>query len=163
MKFLSIVDAISRRSGEAASFLLIVAIIAITYEVIARYLFNAPTIWANELTVYLLGILYMIGGAYTLYLKGHVSIDILYVRFSPRTRAISDLLTSLCFFLFCGVLLWQGIEYASASVIGGETSGTPWNPPIYFLKIAIPLGASLILIQGVAKFARDFSIAVKGR
>ncbi len=162
-RFLAIVDAISRKSGQAASFLLAVIIIVITYEVIARYAFNAPTIWANELTVQLLGIIYMIGGAYTLFLKGHVSIDVLYGRLQPRNRAILDLVTSLCFFIFCGVLLWLGIGYASASAVIGETSGTPWNPPVYFLKIAIPLGALLILFQGLAKFIRDFTIVVKGR
>ncbi len=160
-RFLSIVEVISRKSGEVISFLLLATIIVIIYEVIARYAFNAPTIWAHETVVQLLGILYLVGGAYTLYLQGHVSIDIVYLRFSPRTRAILDLISSLFFFLFCGVLLWQGIGFASKSVMMAETSGTPWNPPIYFLKIAIPLGALLILLQGVAKFIRDLSIVIR--
>jgi len=162
-RFLSIVDAISRKSGQAVSFLLIAAIIVITYEVVARRAFHAPTIWAHESTVQLLAVLYVIGGAYTLYVRGHISMDILYVRFSPRTRAILDLITSLFFFLFCGVLLWQGTETALVSIMRGEGSGTVWNPPIYFIRSAIPLGALLILFQGLAKFIRDFSIVVQRR
>ena len=162
-RFLSIIDAISRKSGQAVSFLLIAAIIVITYEVVARRIFHSPTIWAHESTVQLLAVLYVIGGAYTLYVRGHISMDILYVRFSPRTRAILDLITSLFFFLFCGVLLWQGTETALASIMRGEGSGTVWNPPIYFIRSAIPLGALLILFQGLAKFIRDFSIVVQRR
>ena len=162
-RFLSIVDAVSRKSGQAVSFLLIAAIIVITYEVVARRVFDAPTIWAHESTVQLLAVLYVVGGAYTLYVRGHISMDVLYVRFSPRTRAILDLITSLFFFLFCGVLLWQGTDTALVSVMRGEGSGTVWNPPIYFIRIAIPLGALLILFQGLAKFIRDFSIVVQRR
>jgi len=161
MKFWNFIDIISSWSGKAVSFLFLVVTGVIVYEVVARYIFNAPTQWVFEATLHLCAIVYTIGGAYTLYVRGHIIIDVVYEKFSPRLKAISDSITSIFFFLFSGVLLWQGIVHAWRSVAISETSGSPWNPPLYPMWITMTLGALLILLQGVAKLFRDLNIAIR--
>ena len=85
--FLSVIDHISDWSGKIFSFLWIAVIIIIVIEVVLRYGFNAPTNYAHELTAFLCAVVYILGGAYTLYLRGHVSVDVFYNRLSWRWRA----------------------------------------------------------------------------
>ena len=159
---LVVIDTISEWSGKLFSFLAILVVAIISYEVIARYVFNAPTIWAHETMVFLCAIWYMIGGAYVLLHRAHVGVDLIYNRLSPRRRAIMDLIGLSLFFLYCGVMLWTGAEGAWRSIERLETSGTPWNPPIWPIKLAIPVGALLILLAGLAKFIRALQLATTG-
>lgn len=157
--FLSTVATISSWSGKIFSFLAVAVMVLIAFEVVARYAFKSPTIWAGEATTYLSGVYYIMGGAYTLLLRGHVKVDMLYDRLATRTKAIVDLVTFPLFFLFFSVLLWTSFENAWASTSIRETTGTSWSPPIYPIKITIPIAAFLILLQGVAKFIGDFYTA----
>jgi TRAP-type mannitol/chloroaromatic compound transport system permease small subunit len=161
-RFLDLIDKINDQGGKIISFLVIFMIGAMTYEVIARYVFNSPTIWSRETVQFLLGGYAILGGAYVLRHQGHVNMDILYGRLPPRWRAVADVVTAGFFFLFCGVLMWFGAKYAWKSWGVGETTGSTWAPPEYFIKTAIPVGAFLIIIQGLAKFIRDFMTAIRG-
>lgn len=161
--FLSVIDFISNWSGKVFAFLWIPVVLVISQEVIRRYVFGAPTLWGFETMIFLCGVLYIIGGAYTLLHRRHIYVDAVYARFSLRIRAIIDLVTFPFFFLFVGILLWAGADRAWAAILIRETSGSPWNPPIYPIFLAIPLGAFLILLQGLAKFIRDLSIAIRGQ
>jgi len=160
--FLSVIDAISVWSGKIFSFLAVVVMFVITYEVIMRYVFRAPTIWAHETMIYLSGIMYIMGGAYVLFLQRHARVDIVHERFSPRIKAIIDLIVFPAFLLFCGTLVWVGAEFFYRSALIREVTTSDWAPPIYPVKLFIPLGAFLITLQGLAKFIRDFNIATKG-
>ena len=161
--FLHIIDFIIKWTGKMVSFLVIVIIGVTIWEVVLRYVFNAPTIWAFDAAYLIFGAYGLLGGAYTLYFKGHVSVDILYGRLSLKTRAIIDLLTFPFFLLFCSLLLWKGGEMAWDSLKIMERGSSAWNPPIYPIKLTIPLGAFLLLIQGVAKFIRDLMMAATGK
>jgi len=162
-RFLTVIDSISKRSGEVFSFLWIVVVFVASLEVILRYGFDAPTIWGHETIIFLCGMVYIIGGAYTLYHRKHINVDMVYNRFSPRGRAILDLVTFPCFVLFIGVLLWGGTDRFWGALLIREGSGSPWDPPIYPILLTIPLGAFLILLQGLVKFIRDLTIAIRGR
>ncbi len=157
------IDVLSQWSGKIFSFLALAVVGVIAFEVVMRYGFNAPTIWAQETMQYLCGVLYMMGGAYALYAGEHVKVEVLHERFPPRIRALLDLITFPLFFLFCGTLLWLGGEFAWESVLLRETTFSGWAPPIYPIKLTIPLGAFLLLLQGLAKFVRDFKVAALGR
>ncbi|MEW6374905.1 MAG: TRAP transporter small permease subunit [Thermodesulfobacteriota bacterium] len=160
--FLHIVDSISEWTGKMVSFLIIVITGVTIWEVILRYIFNAPTIWAFDAAYLIFGAYGVLGGAYTLYFKGHVNVDILYGRFPLRAKAIVDLATSIFFFLFCGLLLWKGGEMAWDSLKIMERGSSAWSPPVYPIKLTIPLGAFLLLLQGAAKFIRDLFKVIKG-
>ncbi len=159
---LSIIDAISEQTGKVASFLIICIVLVLVYEVVMRYVLNQPTIWVHELTQFLFGPYFLFAGAYCLLYKAHVSVDIVYTRFPARMKAIMDLVTSILFFLACVVLVWKGWDMAWTSLSNLETSATTWDPPVYPLKMIIPLSAFLLLLQGLAKFIRDLQSAIKG-
>jgi len=160
---LSVIDNISEWTVMIMGFAIPLIVVLIIYEVVMRYVFNQPTIWVHELSQLLWGSLFMLVGAYILRHDGHVNMDLVYTRLSPRKRAILDLVTALIFFLFCGVLLWKGWTMASNSLAILEHSGSPWDPPIYLVKLTIPVGASLLILQGIAKFIRNTVTAATGR
>jgi len=162
-KFLKTVDRISELSGKGVSFLVIPLVAVILYEIVARYIFGSPTIWVHETAQMIYGAYVILLGAYVLQRGGHVNVDILYGRFRPRVRAAIDLVTWLLFFYFCGLLLWKGGEMAWESLLLGETEPTSFAPPVYPIKMMIPLGAFLILLQGLAKFIRDLTLVFTGK
>jgi TRAP-type mannitol/chloroaromatic compound transport system permease small subunit len=161
--FLKAIDRINEQTGKAVSSLVIVLVAVVLYEIFVRYLFNSPTIWAHETSQMIYGAYVILLGGYVLQRGGHVNVDILYHRFTPRTRAVIDLFTWLLFFYFCGLLLVKGWEMAWDSFQVRETEPTSFAPPVYPIKMTIPLGALLILLQGLAKFIRDLNLAITGK
>ena len=131
-------------------------------EVVRRYLLNSPTVWANELTQMLFGAYVILSGGYILFTGGHVNVDILTCRLSPKTQAILDIITSFLFFVFCGMLIYYGGSLAWESLSTFETSESAWDVPIYPIKLMIPTGAVLLMLQGLAKLIRDILTLVYG-
>jgi TRAP-type mannitol/chloroaromatic compound transport system permease small subunit len=162
-KFCRAIDRINEQAGKLVSFLILFLTAVVLYEICARYLFNRPTIWAQEVSQMLYGAYVILLGGYVLQRGGHVNVEILYGKFSPRTRAIIDLFTWLLFFFFCGLILIKGWDMAWDSFKVRETEPTSFGPPVYPIKMTIPLGALLILLQGLARFLRSLVLAVSGR
>ena len=161
-RFIKTVEQISEWSGKGISFLVIPLTGVILYEISARYLFKSPTIWAHEVAQMVYGAYVILLGAYAFKKGVHVNVDILYKKFNPRTRAIMDLFTWLLFFFFCGLILVKGWEMAWESFQLGETEPTSFAPIVWPIKMTIPLGALLILLQGLAKFIQDLQVAFTG-
>lgn len=138
---------------------------ALTYEVIARYAFHAPTLWAYDVTYMIYGTHFMSGAAYALYRGAHIRTDIFYQNWSFRTRGLVDA-TLYLFFFFPGMILffWMGLQEALQSWDIREVSdASPWRPPIYPFKSVIPLAAILLLVQGISEFLKSAWAAVHGR
>jgi TRAP-type mannitol/chloroaromatic compound transport system permease small subunit len=133
----------------------------VTFEVIARYVFNMPTTWGFETQIFIFGVVAILGGGYTLLQGGHISVTILVDRLSLRTRAIINVCTYVLFFFFIGVLLWDSSYFAWDSFRHLEHSWSVWSPPLYPIKLAIPIGVTLLLLQGIACFVRELLIAFK--
>lgn len=131
-------------------YLVLLMFVILLYEITARYVFSAPTTWATEFTQLMFGAYVMLSGGYLLANKGHVNVDLFYNRLTPRAQALTHILTSFLFFAFISVLLMEGWTMASNSIDMLETSSSAWNPPVWPLKLTIPIGAALILLQGVA-------------
>jgi TRAP-type mannitol/chloroaromatic compound transport system permease small subunit len=161
--FLKLIDRINEKIGQAVSFLIVILGLVILYEIIARYLFNRPTIWVHETAQMIFGAYAILLGAYALRRGAHVNVDILYGRFNPRTRSVIDLFTWVLFYIFCGLILVKGWEMAWDSYRMGETESTSFAPPLYPIKMMIPLGALLILLQGLTKTVKDFILAFRGK
>jgi len=160
---LHFIDVANERFGKIVSFLTVFMIGVITVEVVLRYVFNSPTLWAHETAQFLYGSYCILGGAYVLLNKAHVNMDVIYARLSTRARAILDVITSPLFFLFIVVMLWHGVFFAEKSVAMLEHTQTPWGPPIWPIKLMLPLAAFLFLLQGIAKLVRDIETAITGR
>lgn len=160
---LSVIDSMSEWSGKAVAWLLIPIIVVILYETTARYVFDSPTMWAHETTQMLFGAMFILGIAWVHRRGEHVNMDIIFNRFPVRMQAIVDMSTSIFLFLICATMVLKGGELAWVSLLNLERSFTPWHPPIYPLKFTIPIAGFLLLLQGVAKFIRDFDKAITGR
>lgn len=155
LKILTMIDSLSFFAARVGTFFIAATIILLIPEVISRYVFNYSFLFIHDLATWLCGSMYLIGGAYTLYHKGHVNIDIIYSRFQPRTRIILDLITFPLFCAFCGALAWEGGKLFLDSFRVLEKSVTPWGGPVWLFKLALPIGACLILLQGFANFIRN--------
>lgn len=156
------VDAVNRWAGLLWGFTIIPVTVAVVWEVVMRSFFNSPTLWSNETVIYLSAMTYLMAGGYALLHRAHVRIDILYERFSLRTRSYLDIITFVFFVFYVGTLIWIGTESAWASFLQGETTGSPWNPPIWPVRFAIPLAGLLLLLQGLANLLRDLGV-VRGQ
>ncbi len=128
-----------------------------------RYLFQNPTTWSFELNYLIFGAYFMLIGAYTHARKGHVNVDILHGRLSPRGKALADLITFPVFLLFVGVMFYKGLGFAWDAWAFRETLSSAWAPPVYPFKTIIPIAALLLLLQGIAKFIRDLHTLITGR
>lgn len=160
-----IIDKIAVWSGKILGWLVFPLVGGLVYEVFARYMFNAPTIWAYEMTYMLYGGIFMLGAAYTLFKGSHIRTDILYSKWSARRKGIIDAFMYL-FFFFPGIILFfiLGWDYASHSWAIGEVSdSSPWRQPIYPFKTVLPVSAFLLLIQGVSEFIKAVYSARHGR
>lgn len=152
-------------SGRLFCWLIIPLVGGLTYEVLVRYLFNAPTIWAYDVTYMLYGAHFMLGAAHTLYSGGHIRTDILYGTWSPRTQgAVDAVLYLFLFFPAMFFFLTSGWEEALVSIKVLETSdASPWRPPLYPFKTVIPVAAALLLLQGISEFLKSIYAAWRGR
>jgi len=153
------IDGLNEWAGFGASFLIIPMTLITTIEVILRYVFNRPTVWVWDVNMMLLGAFTVLTGGYVLLKEGHVTMDVVVLRLSVRTRAIIALITSVLLFFSIGLLVWQGGIAAQESFVMREQMNSIWSPPIYPLKILWPVGAFLLLLQGVATFVRDLKKA----
>jgi TRAP-type mannitol/chloroaromatic compound transport system permease small subunit len=160
---LSIIDKINEWVAKLVSWAIILIIGSTAYEVIMRYVFASPTEWSFELNYLTNGVYFLLLGAFTFAVQGHVNVDIFYARFSPRTRAIVDLLTAPLFFFFISMMLIFGGQFALDSLAYRETLSSAWAPPIYPVKMIIPIAAAMLIIQGIAKFIRDLHTAITGK
>lgn len=157
-RVLGVVDYVNDRLGRILSLGILLIFGLLVLEVALRYLFNSPTVWANELTQMMFGAYVVLSGGHLLWCGGHVNVDIIYSRLSPKAKAWMDVLTSSVFFAFSVMLLYYGGSLALESLARWEHSQSPWNPPIYPVKLTIPLGALLVLLQGTAKLVRDILV-----
>jgi len=163
-KVLGAFDNLNEWIGRIAAYSLYALFAVMLYDVIARYAFNAPTQFAFELTLFIWAYACLLGGGYVLLHRGHVNVDLFYSHLSPRGKAIIDICTAPIIFIFVGVLLWQGwtLFWNSFSFLEHSVVSR-WNPPIYPVKIALPIGAALVLLQALVKLIRDIIIVAKGR
>jgi TRAP-type mannitol/chloroaromatic compound transport system permease small subunit len=155
-KLLLAVDRFSTFVGHAFSFLIIALTLVITWEVFSRYALDAPHAWAFDVMAMLYGTLFMMAGAYTLSVNGHVRGDVLYGFFSPRVQASIDLTLYIVFFIPGVVALaYAGYYYAAESWrINEHSNVTADGPPIYPFKTVIPVAGAILLAQGIVEIIR---------
>ena len=155
-KFVRAVDAFNSFCGKWIALLILPLIFVVVYEVVMRRLFESPTTWAFEMTVYFYGAHFMLGAAYTHLHDRHVRIDIIAQQFPTKVRLIVNLITFwLIFVPFVGCLSYAAVMYAAHSWSVWEHSWSAWKPPLYPYKTVMPVAMIMLLIQGFANFIRD--------
>jgi TRAP-type mannitol/chloroaromatic compound transport system permease small subunit len=155
-KALLFVDRVSTFVGHAFSWFIVGLTGVVTWEVFARYALDAPHAWAFDVMAMFYGTLFMMAGAYTLAVNGHVRGDVLYGFFTPRVQASLDLALYILFFI-PGViaLVYAGYYYAADSWrIDEHSNVTADGPPIYPFKTVIPIAGAILLAQGIVEIVR---------
>lgn len=147
-------------AGEFVAYWSLIAVVVYYYEVMARYVFNSPTNWAHESMFLMFGMQYLLAGGFVLREGAHVRVDVLYMYLSKRGKAIVDLLTSVFFFIFMATLMVTGWTFFMDSYNVSEVSFTEWAIQYWPIKFALPLGAVLLLLQGVALLIKDAAVVI---
>jgi len=145
-------------AGEMVAYWSLIAVFVYYYEVIARYVFNSPTNWAHEAMFLMFGMQYLIAGGFCLRENAHVRVDVIYTQLSKQTKAFMDVVTSAFFFIFVLTLLGTGWIFFRDAYAINEVSFTEWAIQYWPIKFALPLGAVLLLLQGVAQLVKDIAV-----
>lgn len=155
-----IIDGMSEAVGAAAALLVLPLVAATCWEVFARYVLGAPTIWAFELGYMLMGLHFLLGAAITLKRRGHVRIDLIYAGLSPKGRAWIDLTCYLFLVLPALALICLRFwEYVADAYQSGERSGqSAWNPPIWPFRLIILASFALLTLQVLAECLRSAGV-----
>ena len=153
IKAVRVIDKFTDTTGVWVAWLNLPLVLVVSYEVLARYLFNAPTIWSFDVTYMLYGTIFMLGSAYALHKGAHIRTDIFYEKWSDKTRGIVDSISYIVFFFPSIIMLLAASANEAWYAFGiGETSEqTPWRPILWPFKSVVPLTCVLLLIQGVSE------------
>lgn len=146
--------------GKLAAYLIYPGMLVLVYEVVARYVFNAPTIWAHGVSQRVFAVFFVLGAPYVLMRNGHIRMDMFYSRFSPRARAVIDVVTSPMLFATIFVLIYFGWDFAWTSIKALEKDSTPLHAPLWIVKLWIPVTGGLLLLQALSNFCRDLLTAL---
>ncbi len=153
------VERLNYGMGRLAMFSLFVLMGVLLWGAIGRAAFTPP-IWTDEMAQFLLIGYFFIGGAYALQMGSAVRMDLLYARWSDRTKAAVDAVTILALFVYLGVLLWGGIESTQFALEYGERRRGLWRPYMAPIKIVMVIGIVLMILQCTAIFIRDLNRAL---
>jgi TRAP-type mannitol/chloroaromatic compound transport system permease small subunit len=157
--YVRVIDAVNRYVGRFAMYLFYVLGAVLLWSTASRVIFGAPVNWALEMSQFLLSAYYLLGGAYTLQLGGHVRMDLFYDRLSARRRAITDAITILFVVFYLGVLFAGGISATNYAIVYNQTNYTAWAPVLWPIKAVMTIGILLMLLQTVSSFFKDVAIA----
>jgi len=165
VRVIRIIDAFSGWCGKVFAWMILPLAFGLTYEVVARYAFNAPTLWAYDLSYMLYGSHFMLGASYALVRGAHVRTDFFYEKYSDRKKGIVDATAYLVFFFPAMVMFFaSSVDDAYyAWQIGELSEQTAWRPILWPFKATVPLAALLLLIQGVSEFLKSLYAAMTGR
>ena len=158
------IDKFTDTSGTWIAWLNVPLVLAVAYEVIARYAFNAPTVWSFDVTYMLYGTIFMLGAAFALHKGAHIRTDFFFEKWSVRTKGTIDAVAYVVFFfpsIFVFLLVsWNEGWYAFQ--INETSEQTPWRPILWPYKMVVPLACLLLLIQGVSETIKSLWAARTG-
>ena len=158
------IDLFSKWVGNIVCWITIPLILGMVYEVFARKLFLAPTIWAYDMSRFLYGALFMLGAGYALSKGVHIRADFLYRNFKIKTQGIIDFWLYLLFY-FPGliVFLYMTIGFVQESIMRGERGmDTTWMPYMWPIKSCLLIGIIFLLIQGISELLKSYWASTKG-
>jgi len=164
IRLVRIIDKFTDTTGTWVAWLNVPLVLAVSWEVVSRYAFNAPTMWSFDVTYMLYGTIFMLGSAYALHKGAHIRTDFFFEKWSTRTRGVIDSVAYIVFFFpsIFVFLLVSGAEGWYAFEIGETSEQTPWRPLLWPFKWVVPLACLLLLIQGVSETIKSVWAARTG-
>ena len=160
-----VIDTMSDWTGKIVCLLVVPIMLAMVYEVVARKIFIAPTLWAFDISRMLYGISFMLGAAYGLMRGLHIRADFLYRGLSERMQGRIDLVLYVLLFMPSMLfLLYAGYEFALKSIMQGERAGdSTWAPIVWPVKSALAAGVFMLLVQGISEILKAWYAATRGK
>ncbi|ARM30299.1 TRAP transporter small permease subunit [Prosthecochloris sp. HL-130-GSB] len=149
-------------SGRIVSWMTLLLVLVVVYDVFTRYVLSASSVAVQELEWHLFALIFLLAAAVTLQKDKHVRVDVLYSRFSEKQKALVTIAGTILFLVpFCVAVIISSMPFVQNSWMILESSPDPGGLPYRFLlKAAIPVGFFLVLLQGVASFLRAVLVLV---
>ena len=164
IRVVRVIDRFTDAFGVCVAWLNVPLVLAVAWEVIARYAFGAPTIWSFDVTYMLYGTIFMLGAAYALHKGAHIRTDFFYEKWSIRKKGVVDSISYIVFFfpsiIMLGAASWSEAWYAFS--INETSEQTNWRPLLWPFKAVVPLTCALLLLQGVSELIKSFYAARTG-
>ena len=160
--FVRFVDAMNYRVGRFAMYLIYVLGGILLLSTLSRLVLGAALNWALEMSQFVLSAYYLLGGAFTWQQGAHVRMDLLYTRFSPRSRALTDAITILFVIFYLAVLFAGGISSTNYAIVYKQQNYSAWAPLLWPVKLVMTVAVFLMLLQAVSSFFKDIA-EVRGK
>ena len=157
--YVRVVDRFNRGVGRVTMYLIFVMMGILLWSSISKAFF-LPSLWTLEMAQFVMAAYFLLGGAYSLQLDSHVRMDLAYGRWSPRTKAIVDVITIFMLFTYLFFLLYGGISSTNYAIQYSETSYSSWSPYMAPIKIVMVIGIFLTLLQATSIFIKDLAVAL---
>ena len=153
--FVRSVDTVNYAIGRFSMYLFLVLGGVLLYATSSRLIAGVPVNWALEMSQFLLSAYYLLGGAYSMQLNGHVRMDLLYNRLSPRKRALTDGFTILLVIFYLLVLFLGGVSSTDYAIVYQQKNYSSWAPLLWPIKLVMTVAIFLMLLQAIATFFKD--------
>jgi C4-dicarboxylate transporter DctQ subunit len=131
----------------ASGAIIVLMMLSMSYEVVMRYFFLAPTKWAADSAGYMQYALVLLGAAWVLKIEGHTKIDTILLRLQPRTQTIINIVTSSTALVACALFMWKGVEATWVAYVRGDFLYHEVEVPLAPLYAIIPFAFLLLCIQ----------------
>ena len=143
--------------SRVAMWLVACVVAVMLYEVVSRYVFDRPTLWANELSLWLAGILYLFSGLYAMRERAHIRVTVFYDAFPRSVQRVLDVIAVLVVIAFTVGLVLGAQDSVMNAVMRWERFGTAWDPPLpATVKPLILIVTTLIAIQAISNYFADY-------
>ena len=151
------VDRFTERVGGIVAWLAVALIFVIGYEVVARYVFNAPTIWSYDLSYMVGGSFWVLAAAYAILHNTNIRVDVLYVRLKRKWQLLLDTVLTVLFFFPMWIIILRGcVDHAWTAIVLNERSSIGhWAPSMVPFRLVGVVAISLLLLQGVSWFVSN--------
>ena len=156
-----VLDWITENSGIFVSLWTVNAVCVYFYEVVSRYIFDAPTIWAHQASYLMFGMQYLLAGGFALLHGDHVRVDVVYIKLPRRAQIGMDIFTSTFFLIFAVALAGTCWRFFVDSMDMREVTEETWQVQFYPVKGAMVVGAILLTLAGVSKLLKDIQLFVR--
>lgn len=157
--FVRYVDRVNYVVGRFAMYLFFVLAAILLYATLSRVVAGIPINWAIEMSQFVLSAYYLLGGPYSIQLNGHVRMDLMYSRFSPKKRATLDSFTVLFVIFYLVVLFAGGISSTDYAITYQQQNYSSWAPLLWPIKVVMTFGVFLMLLQMISTFFKDLAEA----
>ncbi len=155
--YVKFADYISTKFGRLAMYSVFLMIAVLLLGAVTRNILNIPLSWTVEMAQFIITGYYIVGGAYSMQLKDHVRMDLLYDRFSVRTKAKIDVCTNFFLVFYLLTLLFGSISSTMYAIEYGQRNFSQWNPSMIPIKLIMVFGIILMILQSISTFFKDIA------